>query len=674
MRLTPFHSPRSTVAFVHDTAMAAASFVLALLLRLGGDFGQIPTDILILDTTAFTTVCAGVFLSLRMYRGVWRYASLRDLILITKAVTLAILIFFLLTFIMTRLESVPRSLPFINWFVLMALLGGPRFLYRLIKDRRFEWTVHPTTASSIPVLLVGANDEAELFLRALGRDGGAPYRAVGIVAESSRRVGRDIQGVGVMGAIDDIAQVVATLRAQGESPQRLIVTHDKFSRTDMNALLETAESLGMSLARLPRLTDLKSGAADTLTLKPVDIADLLGRPQTPLDRAQMAELVRGKRVLITGAGGSIGSELVRQVSDFAPCEIVLLDSSEFALYTIDMALFKRHPEIARHAVIADVRDGARINRIFARLHPELVFHAAALKHVPLVETNIFEGARTNVAGTANIAEGCLAAGVDVMVIISTDKAVNPTNIMGATKRFAEAYCQALDRDRAKDAKTKFVTVRFGNVLGSTGSVVPLFQRQLAEGGPITVTHPDMTRYFMTIREAVELVLQASAIGVRDIPGEGRIFVLDMGAPVKIVDLARTMIRLAGLRPDEDIAITFTGPRPGEKLFEEVLHGTETLVATSCPGILLATPRVSDIDVLRKALDALNAAAIDEDEGGVMAVIKAIVPEYAPPAHHGRDKRTPGRSFSETPGPETPGLETPGLETSGPREREKEKTG
>jgi O-antigen biosynthesis protein WbqV len=340
----------------------------------------------------------------------------------------------------------------------------------------------------------------------------------------------------------------------------------------------------------------------------------------------MKSLIGGRHVLVTGAGGSIGGELVRQIAAGAPAALTLLENSEYALYAIDLELAECHPALARRAVIADVRDARRLAEIIDGARPELVFHAAALKHVPIVEANPLEGLLTNAVGTRLVADACARAGVRLMVLISTDKAVNPTNVMGAGKRVAEAYCQALDL--AAGGGTSFITVRFGNVLGSTGSVVPLFQRQLAAGGPLTVTHPEMTRYFMTIREAVELVLQASAFRFR-FPDRhrGRVFVLDMGEPVKIVDLARQMIRLAGLRQGSDIEITFTGLRPGEKLFEEIFHGGEAPVPTEMDGVLEARVRAGDLDQLTAAMDALERTTRQGDHGAALALLRRLVPEY-----------------------------------------------
>ena len=625
------------VAFAHDVFMAALSFGLSMGLRLGFDFDPFHAQVLWPGAILFTATAALVFLGLRLYRGIWRYASMNDLVQLARAVTILILVFALEMFLVFRLEGMPRSVPLINWFVLLALLGGPRFVYRLIKDRRFDWTMHASGQTQVPVLLVGAGDEAELFIRASARAEDTSYRPVGLVAESSGRVGRQLHGVTVLGTLEEIETVVSGFSG-ADRPQRLVLTKDSFKGAEIQSLLETAGRLGMTVARLPRVDDLKSdgeGRADKVRVRPIAIEDLLGRPQQPLDRHAMTALIQGKRVLVTGAGGSIGSELVRQVAAIGPTELVLVENSEFALYTIDREMAEHFPTLPRHAIIADVRDRMRVDQVFAHFKPELVFHAAALKHVPLVEDNPCEGILTNALGTRHVADACENAGVSVMVMISTDKAVNPTNIMGATKRIAETYVQALDLRRGDDDGTRFVTVRFGNVLGSTGSVVPLFQRQLAEGGPITVTHPDMTRYFMTIREAVELVLQTSVLGAKNHATDGKIFVLDMGEPVKIVDLARQMIRLAGLKPDlgqgGDIEIQFTGTRPGEKLFEEVFHGAEAPVPTEAPGILLASPRTQNVTEVATVLDRLEAAARAEDLDALKSAINTLVPEYAPPA-------------------------------------------
>lgn len=620
--------PRGYIVYGHDIVMTMASFYVSVYLRFGAGFTDyFRSETLFQGGVLFALIGAGVFLYMGLYRGVWRYASINDLAAITRAVTLVILIFMVAMFLWTRLENLPRSLVLINWFVLMAMLGGPRFFYRLLKDRRFGSYVNDDGLAPIPVLLAGAGDAAEEFIRSLNRTQNAGYRVVGIVAETAGRVGRNIRGVPVIGTTGALPEAIDALGMLGDAPQRLILSDENMDGATIGKLLDDAGRCGMTLARLPRLTEFKSGIDDVTEVRPIAIEDLLGRPQNPLDRDAMQTLIEGKRVLITGAGGSIGSELMRQISDFGPAHLSLLDSSEFNLYSIDMEAAKRHPELARRAIIADVRDRDAIGRCIGDAAPELVFHAAALKHVPLVEGNPAEGALTNIIGTANVANACKEAGVGAMVMISTDKAVNPTSVMGATKRIAERYCQALDLNDANGA-TRFITVRFGNVLGSTGSVVPLFQKQLAEGGPLTVTDPEMKRYFMTIHEAVELVLQASALGAAE-SGDGKIFVLDMGSPVLIVDLARQMIRLAGKVPDVDINIEFTGLRPGEKLFEEIFHSAEPLLKTDRPGILLAAPRGAGVKEMTAAVEAIAEAANAADTDTLIKLICKLVPEYTP---------------------------------------------
>ena len=631
---------RAMAAFGHDVFMAALSLVLSLELRIGGGIFQFPPMLLLGYEAVFVAVAAGVFWWTGLYRGIWRYASLPDLLRVLRAVTLVLLVFFPLMFVINRLEGLPRSLVGINWLVLVALLGGPRFVYRIVKDRGLDHVLERQSHVAIPVLLIGARDQTALFVREMASGRDRLYRVVGIIADNSSRVGRHIGGVPILGTLDDLAEIVARLDRRGERPQKLILSAETLDGASVRRLLDKADELMIPLARLPRLTEFKTTLqGEAKVIEPVAIEDLLGRAQAVLDRPAMRALVAGRRVLVTGAGGTIGAELVRQIAAFEPARLVLLDSSEYALYTIDRELEERDGAPPRIALIGDVRDPSRIDEVMASERPELVFHAAALKHVPMVEANPAEGVLTNVLGTRHVAEACRAHGVHAMVLISTDKAVNPANVMGATKRLAESICQALDIGEARRGDgTRFVTVRFGNVLGSTGSVVPLFQRQLAAGGPLTVTHPEISRFFMTVREAVELVLQASALAMKGGNERGKIFVLDMGEPVKIVDLARQMIRLAGLKPDRDIKITFTGLRPGEKLREELFHEREPLVPTAAAGIRLAAPRVIDYAMLSRSLDELAEHAEARRTERMMALLATLVPEYAetttrkPPPH------------------------------------------
>ena len=617
----PALSRRASIAFVHDLCWAAASLTLALLLRVG----EISADydsLIRIGTPIYTVVAAAAFYMTGMYRGIWRYASTRDLVAITRGIVYSILLTLLLLFLTNRLDGMPRSLPVLQGLVLLVALGGPRFLYRVFKDHRMTIRI-AADDQRIPVLLVGADDQSELFIRHCERHPSISFRPVAVLGLNENRVGREIHGIPVMGSLDQASRVLDHLAERSKLPQKLLLSPDFQDGDAIRSLLDLSEQRGLSLSRLPRLTDFRDAADDRLILRPIAVEDLLGRPQVVLDREGISALIRGRRVLITGAGGSIGSELVRQIAALEPSRLVLLDASEYALYTIDMEISERFPQVNRRAVIASVRDRDVLDALFAAERPEMVFHAAALKHVPLVEANPVEGLMTNAFGSRHVADACVRAGVRAMVMISTDKAVNPTNVMGASKRVAECWCQSLD---LAQTGTAFVTVRFGNVLGSTGSVVPRFQAQLAAGGPLTVTHPDMVRYFMTIREAVELVLQASTLGVSH-HDHGKIYVLDMGNPVKILDLANQMIRLAGFRPGHDIKVEFTGLRPGEKLFEEIFHGAEAPVPTQREGVLLASPRLVDLAELNAIMGELWRSCLDNDVNAALDAVRKIVPEF-----------------------------------------------
>ena len=569
------------MAYIHDLIMTALSFGFSAYLRLGDSVLVVQKELLISGALILTLFASIVYWQMGLYRGIWRYASIRDFTTIAKAATLTILIFLCVMFVWTRLEFLPRSLPVINLLVLMAMLGGPRLAYRIIKDKSLDLKDAPDGTRRIPVLLIGADDGAELFIRSLMRESCSQYRIVGIVTDNPGRVGQQIHGFPILSSINQLSQTIDIIHRRDEKPQRLIITKETFDGALIREMLDEAARLGISIARLPRMTDFKSGDPSKLEIRPIDVEDLLGRPQTALNKKTMEEFLIDRSILITGAGGSIGTELSHQIAKFSPAKIVLLDSSEYGVYLIDQELKKFFPNIFCIPIIADIRDQMRLENIFEKYDPDVVFHAAALKHVPLVEYNCCEGIMTNVIGTINVSNACKKFGVKMMVQISTDKAINPTNVMGATKRLAERYCQALDLEPSDTRITNFVTVRFGNVLGSTGSVVPLFQKQLQEGGPLTVTHPEMTRYFMTTREAVELVLLASATAQPGKEQDGKIFVLDMGEPVKIMDLAKQMIHLAGYELGKQIEIKITGIRPGEKLFEELYTEQESLRTGVC---------------------------------------------------------------------------------------------
>jgi O-antigen biosynthesis protein WbqV len=626
---------RAIFAFCHDTAMAALSLVVAIYLRIGGDILDYEPRLTAIYVASFTLIAAVVFLLTGLYRGIWRFASLPDLFNIARAVSLIVLVFLPVMFLLTRLEALPRSTLVIAWFVLTALLGIPRLAYRLFKDRGLDHVFERAKHRSVPVLLISAREGADTFIREMTRDPRALYRVVGVVADTASRVGREIYGVPILGTIAQLEAVIARLDRRGRRPEKLLITAQNLPGDLVRRLLDRADALAIPLARLPRLTDFaRSLDSAPPAVEPIALEDLLGRPQAVLDRECMARLVRGHRVLVTGAGGTIGAELARQIAALSPARLALVDISEYPLYSIDLELRERFPETLRVPLLRDVRDRVQIDAAIAAEQPEILFHAAALKHLPMLEANPIEGVLTNVIGSRNVAEAARAAGVGLAVMISTDKAVNPTSVLGATKRVAESFCQALDRHEARRQGrfaqgTRFVTVRFGNVLGSTGSVVPLFARQLAAGGPLTVTDPEVSRFFMTVREAVELVLQASALSPTGDPNgaRGKIYVLDMGEPVRIVDLAHQMIRLAGLRPERDIGIEFVGLRPGEKLREELFHPAEAVMPTTNPSIRIATSRTADYPVLARAIDELEEHARLRHEERVLRLLKSLVPEY-----------------------------------------------
>jgi O-antigen biosynthesis protein WbqV len=608
--------------------MAAAAFEATVWLRYQ-TYG-LPQDLFFLweGTALFAAVCAVTFWWNGLYRGIWHYASLTDLWAIARAVTFGILAFLPLMFALTRLDAFPRSGVFILWPVLFVALGGPRLLYRLIKDGNLNAVFERGGEQRVPVLLAGAGDHAETFIRDMARPRSS-YRVVGIVDDKPGRVGRDLRGVRVWGTLGEIPVVVARLTKRGRRPQRIVVTSERFDQATLSNLIDVARDLGMTVARLPRLTDFAEDSAGRVAfhggsakIRPVAVEDLLGRPQRVLDRVAMRALIAGRTILVTGAGGTIGSELARQIAALEPSRLVLLEQNEYALYMIDLEIQESFPALARASLLADVRDPDRIAEVFASERPAVVFHAAAYKHVPLSEANPEETVLTNVGGTKVIADTCVRAGVAAMVLVSTDKAVAPASVMGATKRAAERYCLAA----SEGAATRFVTVRFGNVLGSTGSVVPLFHRQIAAGGPVTVTHPEATRYFMTTREAVELILQASADAAAESGGAAKVYVLDMGEPIRIVDLARQMIRLAGLRPDSDVAISFTGLRPGEKLHEQLFGSDEPVAKTMRDGILLAAATAPD-PAVRGAVARLIESARSRDRVRTLAHLSETVAEY-----------------------------------------------
>ncbi|MEQ9144868.1 MAG: nucleoside-diphosphate sugar epimerase/dehydratase [Parvibaculaceae bacterium] len=624
--MKPLHDWRRTaVILLIDLLLAAVSFPASLLLRLGTDGFMAQLPMVVSSSGVFTLVAGIVIWQSKHYRIPWRYVSVDDALLLGRTAIFANLGFLAIMFLSSRLDGVPRSSVVIDAMVLTALFVGARLVARLWYENQLGLMRASVTGPSVSsVLLIGTTDEAEAFIRKMARDPNARYRVIGLVDTGERPVGTRIRGVKVMGTI---AELPAILQSHRSVLSGLVLADASLRGEPVRALLEVAREYGLKLERLPEMSRLTKASAQEIDVRPVDVEDLLSRPQANLDRDAMRALIGGKRVLITGAGGSIGSELVRQIAGFGPAHVSLLDSSEFNLYEIDRQLGELFPDLARTPVIGNVRDAEHIERIFSAERPELVFHAAALKHVPMLEPQPSQAVLTNVMGTRNVADAAIRHEIDAMVMISTDKATHPVNVMGASKRIAETYCQSVDIDSRRNKGTRFVTVRFGNVLGSAGSVVPLFEKQLRQGGPLTVTHPDMTRYFMTIREAVELVLQAATLEDAALNEGGAIVVLDMGEPVKILDMAEEMIKLAGFTPGEDIRIDITGLRPGERLYEDLFDDQEELLPTSHSELMAARPQVADRAFVEKGIDAMIDAAKAGDDGRVRELMGRLIPDF-----------------------------------------------
>ena len=601
----------SSAAFAHDLLMIPVAWFGAYWLRF--NLEAIPPSILsqaIKMLPIVVVVQGAVFWYLGLYRGVWRFASMPDLVRILNAVVLGIALASLTIFIFTRMNEVPRSVLPLFAILLLIALGGPRLLYRWLKER----TVRARAGTR--VLIVGAGEAGEILVRDILRDTALGWEPIGFVDDSSEKRGREIHRVRVLAKCARIPEVVA------EHGINLVILAIPTAKSrDMRRLVELCEQAQVPFRTLPSLRAMPPQQTALTQLREVSIEDLLGRETVDLAWNVIRGGLAGKVVLVSGGGGSIGSELLRQMASLAPAELVIVDSGEFNLYSIDHELRATHPTLKVHRVLADVRDAAAIERCMSVLRPAVVFHAAAYKHVPMLEDQVREAMRNNIVGTYNVANAAARHGCESVVLISTDKAVNPTNVMGATKRVAELVCQNLNPIYPG---CRFVTVRFGNVLDSAGSVVPLFRRQIAAGGPVTVTHPEVKRYFMTIPESCQLILQAAALGKG-----GEIFVLDMGDPIKIQYLAEQMILLSGHRVGDDIEIVHTGLRPGEKLFEELFHHEERLSSTGSEKILLAHSREVPWEILNQSIRVIEQACTDFDEEQLKRVLGQLVPEYIP---------------------------------------------
>jgi O-antigen biosynthesis protein WbqV len=572
--------------------------------------------------------------ALGLYRKDSRSTSVGDALALVRAAVIAVFVGSIFALALS-LEPLPVSGYAIQLLALVPGWSGLRLAARHREAVRRSKRLKGHATGPTPALLVGTGPNADLFLRSL-RNSNAGYRVVGIVDDVRGTQGLFFYDIEIIGSVLDAAGTLTSLNALDRFPERIFLSEPDsyFDNDGIRAILAWSEAHGIPVSQLPGLSGRRPGE-DPARVTPREIApeDVLDRPQQAVERSLLRELLKGRRVLVTGAGGSIGSELVRQIASMDPAQLILVDSCEFNAYTIEMDLHRHFPTVPRHLHIASIRDANRINEIFMRHRPELVFNAAALKHVPLVEANPCEGVLTNIIGTRNVADAAREAKAIAVVQISSDKAVNATSVMGATKRVAEFWVQAQDRiSHEIGEETRFFAVRFGNVLGSSGSLIPLFQQQIQQGGPLTVTDERMERYFMTIREAVQLTLVAAAQGLAHKSGLGEIFVFDMGRPIRIVDLARRMIKLAGLEPDKDIKIKVIGTRPGEKLFEELFDDEEERRDSGIPGVASAVPAGIPMPRLRSAIHRLELAARNGDEESVRAGLRALVPGYCAGSH------------------------------------------
>lgn len=595
-------------AFIHDLLWVPFALFIAYWLRF--NLGSIPAEYqssLYRLVVIAIPVQAVIFWFFDLYRALWRFASIPDLIRIIKGAGLGIMTIIVIDLALTRLHLVPRSVLFLYPLLLVTGLSVPRISYRWFKDNHLSLLAKEGQRT----IIIGAGRAGELLSRDLLHR--PEYQLLAFVDDDPEKQQRDIHGIRVVGGTEKLAEIVEFL-----SGELVLLAMPSAGKKVVQRLVEECRKIGVRCQTLPSVFEMAGTNVDAGQLRPVTVEDLLGRDTISLDYDAIAAYLRGRTVLVTGGGGSIGSELCRQIASQNPACLILLEHSENNLYTIEYELRKAFPELTLEAVLGDVKNKERVEWVFQQFQPSIVFHAAAYKHVPMLEVNPAEGVTNNAIGTKVVADAADKFGTDFFVLISTDKAVNPANVMGATKRIAELYCQNLDLC----STTRFVTTRFGNVLGSAGSVVPLFRKQIESGGPVTVTHKEITRYFMTIPEAVSLILQAGSMGKG-----GEIFVLDMGDPVLIHDLAEQMIRLSGLTPGEDIEIVYTGLRPGEKLFEEILHESEGLQETPHTKLFLARSRKVDWNELNRNLANLEKYARSRNVPELMKIMYDIVPEF-----------------------------------------------
>lgn len=599
---------KNLVVMLYDCLAILLCFIISHSLRFGVLVPDIFFDSFFLYSLPIILIVqfSALYFS-NIYRAIWRFSSIPDLIRVIRGVTISIPGSLFALFIYNRLEGFPRSAFIIDWFLLIFTLGGGRFIYRILSDGQRNKSLKNQTLKN--VLIIGAGVGGEKLLRDIKYTPTLGIKVIGFIDDNKGKVARTLNGIKVLGTTNNLVSLI-----EQYAIEQVFIAIPSATSHEIRHILSKLENVKVEIKTLPKINDVIYGKIEYSQLRAIEAEDLLGRTPVSLDIEEISQFINNKRILITGAGGSIGNELCKQVLKHNPELLIGFEQSELSVYNLKNQFNGNETAF----VIGDVRQYDSIASAIKRFKPHIVFHAAAYKHVPLMEENPHEAIKTNVLGTYNTATGCIENSVEKFVLISTDKAINPTNIMGTTKRLAELVCQYLENEN----KTEFTMIRFGNVLGSSGSVIPLFKNQIAAGGPITVTHPDVIRYFMSIPEACQLVLQAGAIG-----SKGQVMVLDMGQPVKILDLAIEMIKLAGFIPHEDIQIEFTGLRPGEKMFEELFKENETRIKTKNEKIFLSKT-CGAVDQFNQSLKELFEVNYNTSKEEILFILKKIVPEFS----------------------------------------------
>ena len=622
---------RNLLIAVHDALATIFAVVASFYLRFEGNEFVERLPLLLRILPYFVILSVIVCYAFKLTTTKWRFISLPDFINIAKTSTVLALMLLVLDYIFIAPNVYGtfffgKTTIIIYWFMQNFALSALRVAYRYFRYTRTLSESRSLNAS--PTLLVGRAADAEVLLR--GIESGAVKRMwpVGLLSPSSSDRGQSIRGISVLGAIDDLGDVVEDFSRRERPIERLVMLPSAFEAdASPESVLTRARKLGLTVSRLPSL----EGSGEAPRLAPVAVEDLLLRPSVKIDYRRLENFVKGKSVVVTGGGGSIGSEICDRAVTFGASRLLIVENAEPALHAVTESLMAKFPDAVIEGRIADIRDRDRIAHLMNAFKPDIVFHAAALKHVPILERDWGEGVKTNIFGTVNVADAAVSAGAEAMVMISTDKAIEPVSMLGLTKRFAEMYCQALDRELMGKANGKapmrLISVRFGNVLASNGSVVPKFKAQIEAGGPVTVTHPDMVRYFMTIREACDLVVTSATHALNPVRPDVSVYVLNMGQPVKIVDLAERIIRLSGLQPGYDIDIVFTGVRPGERLNEILFAHEEPTADIGIAGIVAARPNEPPLDTLQRWLSTLEKAVASEQRSVIVGVLKDAIPEF-----------------------------------------------